>query len=92
MYPCGMIAKEMLEALTKGKTTTCIPTGKKHFKRIIARCFITVDIMEVMALFGHVVADERYSSDYLPFEEIARKNKLGMHQGSFITPRAYRNR
>ena len=39
---------------------------------------------------GYAVAYKKYSKDYVRDEEFAKKNKLGMWQGSFSTPEKWR--
>ena len=39
---------------------------------------------------GHSVAYERYSKQYVKDEGYAKKNKLGIWQGSFIRPEKWR--
>ena len=39
---------------------------------------------------GHAVAYRRYSKEYVPDEDFAKKNKLGLWQGKFLKPEKWR--
>ena len=39
---------------------------------------------------GYAVAYKRYSKKYINDEDYAKKNKLGLWQGSFINPEKWR--
>lgn len=91
-WDCGMKAKEVLEEIIKDQKISCIPKAKDKYKRTIAICFAgSVEINQEMVKKGFAVAvPELGGKDYIVYEEYAKKNKLGIWQGSFELPSLWR--
>ncbi len=90
-YSCGIISKnELMKKIQKSKVK-CITTSRDRYKRYLATCFKSnINLNQWMVRNGYAVAYKRYSKRYLPDERIAKENKLGVWQGSFIRPEKWR--
>tara|TARA_B100000963_G_scaffold250056_1_gene219021 strand:- start:1652 stop:2152 length:501 start_codon:yes stop_codon:yes gene_type:complete len=90
-YSCGIISKnELMKKIQKSKVK-CITTSRDRYKRYLATCFKSnINLNQWMVRNGYAVAYKRYSKRYLPDEKIAKENKLGVWQGSFIRPEKWR--
>ena len=90
-YHCGEHSKQSLEAKVKGSNIKCISFTKDRYKRYLARCFKgKINLNQWMVRNGHAVAYRRYSKEYIPDEDFAKENKLGLWQGKFLKPEKWR--
>jgi len=90
-WACDEAAAERLDQLLAGQTVQCEPLDRDPYGRIIARCLASgVDVAHVLAAEGLVWAFVRYSSEYVPEEEIARGKGLGVWQAETQPPWEYR--
>ena len=90
-YYCGEVSKENLQAKVDGSKIKCISSGKDRYKRYLAKCFkSSTNLNQWMVRNGHAIAYRRYSKEYLPDEDFAKKNKLGLWQGKFLDPEKWR--
>ena len=90
-YYCGKHSKENLETKVKGSKIKCISLTKDRYKRYLAKCFKgKINLNRWMVRNGHAVAYRRYSKEYIPDEDFARENKLGLWQGKFLNPEKWR--
>ena len=90
-YSCGRVSKEKL--ITKIDTTEikCISSSKDRYKRYIATCYKGKTILnQWMVRNGYAIAYGRYSKKYIPDEDFAKENKLGLWQGKFMSPEKWR--
>ena len=90
-YSCGKVSKEKL--ITKIDTTEikCISSSKDRYKRYIATCYKgKTNLNQWMVRNGYAIAYRRYSKKYVPDEEFAKENKLGLWQGKFMSPEKWR--
>ena len=90
-YSCGKVSKEKL--ITKIDTTEikCISSSKDRYKRYIATCYKgKTNLNQWMVRNGYAIAYRRYSKKYVPDEEFAKENKLGLWQGKFMEPEKWR--
>ena len=90
-YSCGRVSKEKL--ITKIDTTEikCISSSKDRYKRYIATCYKgKTNLNQWMVRNGFAIAYRRYSKKYVPDEEFAKENKLGLWQGKFMEPEKWR--
>ena len=90
-YSCGRVSKEKL--ITKIDTTEikCISSSKDRYKRYIATCFKEkTNLNQWMVRNGYAIAYRRYSKKYVPDEEFAKENKLGLWKGKFMEPEKWR--
>ena len=51
-----------------------------------------ININEWLVENGYAVAFIKYSKDYVKFEEIAKKNKVGIWSGKFLMPWEWRKK
>ena len=90
-YSCGIVSKEKL--ITKIDTTEikCISSSKDRYKRYIATCYKgKTNLNQWMVRNGFAIAYRRYSKAYVPDEEFAKENKLGLWKGKFMEPEKWR--
>lgn len=62
-----------------------------RYGRVIAVCSQSgIDLNGWLVRQGYAVAYRKYSLDYVPQEEAARKERLGMWSGRFVMPWLWR--
>ena len=90
-YSCGIISKKKLTDKINSKNLRCISTSRDRYKRYLATCYKNkINLNKWMVRNGFAVAYKRYSKDYIRDEENARKNKLGIWNGTFTRPENWR--
>jgi len=90
-YYCGKHSKDNLAAKVKGSKIKCISFTKDRYKRYLAKCFKDkINLNRWMVRNGYAVAYRRYSKEYIPDEDFAKENKLGLWQGKFLNPEKWR--
>ena len=90
-YSCGKVSKEKLINKIGGSEIKCIPTTKDRYKRYIATCYKEkTNLNQWMVRNGYAIAYRRYSKKYVPDEDFAKENKLGLWQGKFMSPEKWR--
>ena len=86
-YNCGKDSKEKLKSKIRGSEIKCIFTTKDRYKRYIATCYKEkTNLNQWMVRNGYAIAYRRYSKKYIPDEDFAKDNKLGLWQGMFMSP------
>ena len=90
-YSCGEVSKENLELKIDRSKIKCISSTKDRYKRYLAKCFKDkINLNRWMVRNGYAVAYKSYTKDYVRDEEYAKKNKLGVWEGSFTMPEKWR--
>ena len=90
-YSCGVTAKIKLKDKIKTSKIKCISLSKDKYKRFLATCFKEkINLNKWMVRNGYAVAYRRYSKEYVKDEKYAKKNKLGIWEGSFTRPEKWR--
>ena len=90
-YNCGKVSKEKLTSKIRGSEIKCIFTTKDRYKRYIATCYKEkTNLNQWMVRNGYAIAYRRYSKTYVPDEDFAKENKLGLWQGKFMNPEKWR--
>ena len=90
-YSCGRVSKEKLISKINGLVIKCIFTTKDRYKRYIATCYKEkTNLNQWMVRNGYAIAYRRYSKKYVPDEDFAKENKLGLWQGKFMNPEKWR--
>ncbi|MFN7038989.1 MAG: thermonuclease family protein [Alphaproteobacteria bacterium] len=90
-WNCGVEAKEALKKIMNNRKISCTPKSKDKYGRMTAICYAdTTEINKSMVRLGYALAYREYSKQYIPDEEYAKNNKLGIWQGSFDSPKDYR--
>lgn len=86
-YSCGHTAKVKLERLILNKPIQCQAVGTDGKGNYIATCTIAGhDLGAAMTAIGWAVADRSTSAVYIPYEQQARANNLGLWAGKFVAP------
>ena len=90
-YYCGQISKKQLNQKIGNKVVKCILLGKDRYKRYLAKCFKgTINLNRWMVRNGYAIAYRKYSKIYIPDENFAKEEKLGLWGGTFIKPEKWR--
>ena len=90
-YNCGEVSKENLETKVNRSKIKCISSSKDRYQRYLSKCFKDkINLNRWMVRNGHAVAYRRYSKEYVPDEDFAKENKLGLWQGKFLNPEKWR--
>ena len=90
-YSCGIISKKKFIDKINSENLRCISTSRDRYKRYLATCYKNkINLNKWMVRNGLAVAYKRYSKDYIRDEEYARKNKLGIWNGTFTRPENWR--
>lgn len=88
---CGRQATELLTSLVDDHVVACTVLETDRYGRSVCSCEVDgVDIGEAMVLAGVALNDPGYVPDYAQAEQEARDYRRGMHDGTFVTPKAYR--
>lgn len=90
-WPCGRRAAFALEEAIAGRTVHCTVRDRDDYGRTVARCTAgDVDLGAEMVRRGYAIVLRRYGRDYLPIEDRARAAGVGIWDGSFARPGAWR--
>tara|TARA_Y200000002_G_scaffold219260_1_gene180947 strand:- start:422 stop:913 length:492 start_codon:yes stop_codon:yes gene_type:complete len=90
-YYCGQVSKKKLVQKIGNKSIKCILLGKDRYKRYLAKCFKgTINLNRWMVRNGYAIAYRKYSKKYIPDENFAKEEKLGLWGGTFINPEKWR--
>ena len=88
---CGIKAKQILIDKIGNNNVKCISEGKDQYKRTLAECFVNNDsLSSYLVRSGYAFAYRRYSKKFIPDEDFARINKIGMWSMEFDYPWDYR--
>ena len=91
--PCGVTAKEILIVKIADNKVECISEGKDRFKRTLAECFVNDEsLSSYLVRSGYAFAYRRYSNKYIPDEDYAKVNQIGMWSMNFDYPWDYRKK
>ena len=89
--PCGVTAKEILIKKIGDNKVECISEGKDQYKRTLAECFVNDEsLSSYLVRSGYAFAYRRYSKKFIPDEDYARINTIGMWSMKFDYPWDYR--
>ena len=89
-YACGILAKKYLTRITKNQEIICHISGKDYYSRYLATCFNSLHNINATLVKNGWAVNYSRNNTYYNDEQIAKKNKLGLWQGDFITPKQYR--
>ncbi|WP_206426884.1 thermonuclease family protein [Brevundimonas fluminis] len=90
---CGRASTENLDRLTRGVEVRCEPLDVDRYGRVVARCVARgVDVGAAQVEAGHALAYRRYSLDYVPHEDAARRARRGAWATGFTSPEEWRRR
>ena len=89
---CGITAKQILIDKIGNNDVECISEGKDRYKRTLAECFVNNEsLSSYLVRRGYAFAYRRYSKKFVPDEDYARINKVGIWSMEFDYPWDYRN-
>ena len=89
--PCGVTAKEILIEKIADNKVECISEGKDRYKRTLAECFVNDEsLSSYLVRSGYAFAYRKYSKKFIPDENYAKDNKIGMWSMQFEYPWDYR--
>ena len=92
-YYCGLVFKKKLIQKIANKPVKCILLGKDRYKRYLAKCLKgTIDLNRWMVRNGYAIAYRKYSKLYVPDENLAKEEKLGLWRGTFVEPEQWRRK
>ena len=88
---CGVTAKQILNNKIGNNDVECISEGIDRYKRTLAECFVNNEsLSSYLVRSGYAFAYRRYSKKFVPDEDYARINKIGMWSMEFDYPWDYR--
>ena len=88
---CGVTAKEILIEKIADNKVECISEGKDQYKRTLAECFVNDEsLSRYLVRSGYAFAYRKYSKKFIPDEDYAKDNKIGMWSMDFDYPWDYR--
>ena len=88
---CGVTAMQILIDKIGNNNVECISEGKDQYKRTLAECFVNNEsLSSYLVRSGYAFAYRRYSKKFIPDEDYARNNKIGMWSMDFDYPWDYR--
>ena len=91
--PCGITAKEILMNKIADNKIVCIREGIDQYKRTLAECFVKNEsLSSYLVRSGYAFAYRRYSKKFVPDEDYAKFNKLGMWSMEFEYPWNWRKK
>jgi len=90
-YRCGQRAAQALDDRISDGVVTCERKDTDRYGRMVAVCrAYGEDLSAWMAGLGWALAFRRYSDEYAPAEDLARRRKAGMWSGQFVPPWEWR--
>ena len=88
---CGVTAKQILIDKIGNNNVECISEGKDQYKRTLAECFVNDEsLSSYLVRSGYAFAYRRYSKKFVPDEDYAKANQIGMWSMEFQYPWNYR--
>jgi len=92
VWQCWAAALRNLEILVDQGPVTCETVGEPDvYRRLLARCSIHGESLnEQLVRTGWAVARRGETTDYVAAETEAKEKKLGLWQGEFMMPDAFR--
>ena len=89
----GSQAKRWLSNVIGNKEVECVEEGKDQYKRILAECFVNnISLSSYLVKEGYAFAYRKYSKKFVPDENYARLNNLGMWSMNFEYPWDWRKK
>jgi endonuclease YncB( thermonuclease family) len=93
-YACGQAARAAMARIIGNGPVTCDSIRADRYGRDVVRCAAADgrDIAAALVAQGWALAYRQYSMDYVPQEEAARAQGLGLWAGRFDAPWDWRHR
>jgi endonuclease YncB( thermonuclease family) len=87
LYRCGQIAANALDLWINSNPVTCAIEDKDRYGRSLGQCSVRGEsVQEWLVANGHALAYRSYSKQYVPAEEKAHAEKVGIWASTFIEP------
>ena len=87
VWDCGLKARQALVKAIGNWQVSCEQKDRDRYRRVVATCIAGgASLNSLMVRDGWALAYRRYSTDYEQDELVARDEKLGIWQGTFIAP------
>ncbi len=92
-WACGRASTEAMRRLVGRNPVGCDVVERDRYARAVATCFAAGrDVQRALVRQGLALAYRRYSTRYVPDEESARAERLGLWAGAFVEPWRWRQR
>lgn len=92
-WTCGIEARERLRSFSKDREWSCQLTGTDIYRRSLGSCAVGGEnVSRWLVQNGWALAFRRYSTEYIPDEDLAREDQRGLWGGAFIAPWDWRHR
>ena len=92
-YQCGKVSTDKLNIKINNKFIICKSSTKDIYNRFIAECYKDkININKWMVSNGYALAYRKYSKKFIPQENLAKKEKLGLWAGTFEMPWEWRKK
>lgn len=91
-YPCGFVATQALRDRIGTDAVTCEGEKRDRYRRLIGFCSFAdgTSLNAWLVRQGHAIAYRKYTEVYVPQEEAAKAEQLGIWQGEFVLPEEWR--
>jgi len=87
------MATNQLKKFINNRAIKCTSENKDRYNRYLSTCYLKkIDINSWLVKNGYAVAYKKYSKKYIFEEQFAKKNKLGIWQGTFQNPEEWRKK
>ena len=87
IWSCGYKAAEIVGEWTYTKEVRCVGNQKDQYGTLVANCFVSgYNLNARIVSEGLGLAYRKYSEQYIPEEDQARKARKGLWEGEFIAP------
>lgn len=95
VYYCGRESRSAMGNLVYLRPVSCEGSKKDSYGRTLATCYVGVadareDLGATMVALGQAMAYRQYSTAYVPQEDTAKCNRIGMWNGAFLPPWEWR--
>ncbi|MCY4501942.1 MAG: thermonuclease family protein [Alphaproteobacteria bacterium] len=92
-WACGEASTRAMRRLVGRERVRCEVRDRDRYGRAVATCFAAGrDLQRELVRMGLALAWRRYSTRYVPDEDAARAERLGMWAGAFVEPWRWRKR
>jgi endonuclease YncB( thermonuclease family) len=90
-WPCGRAAASALLRTLNSSSVTCEVDAKDETGRLLATCYVGGnEVNALMVRNGAALAYRGHTDRYLPLEDAARADRIGVWQGDFLPPWEWR--
>ena len=88
---CGHTARDLIENKIGNQQVTCEREGRDQYQRTLAECFVMGEsLSQYLVRQGYAFAYRQYSKKFIPDEDFARENSIGMWGMTFDFPWDFR--